>query len=790
MSKTSARTLDSQQLLSALLAFIVMSTVGGVLAAGFAVPFVGAASVVSKASLEFFEDLPDDFKVLEPSQVSVLRASDGTEIAQFYAENRIVVPLSDISQNVQNAVIAVEDQRFYQHKGVDPTGMLRALASNAAGADRQGASTLTQQYVRNVLVEAGIRSGDPTKIRAATETTTARKLREIKYALTLEKTLPDAKNQILEGYLNIAAFSPSTYGVEASSQHYFSHSAKEMTIPEAALLAGLTNAPGAYDPVAYPDLAKDRMDWVLQKMLENEFIDQAQYDQGVATQISDILHVTNHVGGCASAGSAAYFCDYVVGEIQNSELFGKTATERNQLLLRGGLQITTTLDLSKQKAADDTIANYVPVGDPSNVKGAIVAVEPGTGKIQAMAQNTSYGTDSNDSSVSQISFSADYKHGGIENNGFQPGSSFKPFVLAEWYQMGRSGYETMNTDPTTFPAGNWNISCSDDSYVEQWKVDNANPGEGGTHSVVQSTAMSINVAYAKMIQQMDICAVTDLAAKMGVTKADGSPIDPRPSITLGTMNVPPLNMANAYATFAAHGVYCKPIAINKVTDHSGTEMAVPSADCSQVMDQTAADRVALTLTQVLGGQGTAKNYALAGRQAAGKTGTTEEMDNAWFVGFTPQLSSAVWMGHSEGTKPMNGQYIGGRYYATMYGSDAPAPMWKQFMDTSLSGTGAEPFTQVSLGAGQPAQPSGGNAKKTSGQLPAPVGDAAGQASAQAAQAAPADESGAAAQVGAALPAAPAPGSAPTAAGRKEFTISLSPSGSGGAVATGPIGGNG
>ncbi|QKD78981.1 transglycosylase domain-containing protein [Actinomyces marmotae] len=789
MSKTSARTLDSQQLLSALLAFIVMSTVGGLLVSGFAVPFVGAASVISKASREFFEDLPDDFKVLEPSQVSVLRAADGTEIAQFYAENRIVVPLKDISKNVRNAVIAVEDQRFYQHEGVDPTGMLRALASNAAGADRQGASTLTQQYVRNVLVEAGIRSGDPAKIRAATEPTTARKLREIKYALTLEKTLPDAKNQILEGYLNIAAFSPSTYGVEASAQHYFSHSAKEMTIAEAALLAGLTNAPGAYDPVSYPDLAKDRMNWVLQKMLDNEFIDQAQYDEAVATQVSDILNVTNHVGGCASAGSAAYFCDYVVGEIQNSELFGKTATERNQLLLRGGLQITTTLDLRKQKAADDTIANYVPIGDPSNVKGAIVAVEPGTGKIQAMAQNTSYGTDSSDPSVSQISYSADYKHGGIENNGFQPGSSFKPFVLAQWYQMGRSGYETMNTDPTTFPAANWNISCSEDTFVEQWKVGNANPGEGGTHSVVQSTAMSINVAYAKMIQQMDICAVTSLAAKMGMTKADGNPIDPRPSITLGTMNVPPLNMANAYATFAAHGVYCKPIAINKVTDHSGTEMAVPSADCSQVMDQTAADRVALTLTHVFGGQGTAKNHGLAGRPAAGKTGTTEEMDNAWFVGFTPQLSTAVWMGHSEGTKPMNGQYIGGRYYATMYGSDAPAPMWKQFMDTSLAGTGAEPFTQVSLGAGQPAQPSGGNAKNTSGQFPGLTGDAGAQ-TAQAPQAATADQPGTVAQADADLPAGQLPGSAPTAASRKEFTTSLSPAGSGGAVATGPAGGNG
>jgi len=697
-----------------LLVFLLLSGVGGILTAGFAMPFVGVATAITGASEDFFNELPDDFNALEPSQISSIKASDGTEIAKFYAENRIVVPLDSISVNIQHAIVAVEDQRFYQHKGVDPTGIIRAVVSNANGGS-QGASTLTQQYVRNVLIEAGLQKDDSSAVAAATERSTARKLREIKYALTLEKKFN--KEQILEGYLNIAAFGPSTYGVEASARHYFSHSANELSIPEAALLAGLTNAPGAYDPVAFPDKAKDRMDWVLEKMYEEKFISQEEYEAGKTTQIADILHVTETVGGCGAAGQAAYFCEYVRGEIENSELFGATEAERRQRLLRGGLNITTTLDLAKQSAADAAVQAYVPTGDESNVKAVLVSVEPGTGRILAIAQNTNYGVATeSDPTSTQISLGVDAKHGGLENtdgtSGFQPGSSFKAFVLAEWYQEDHSPYTSFNTSPTVFPASTWTISC-DPSKADEWRVGNADPSEGGTHNVIDSTRMSINVGYARMTAQMDICNITGLAARLGVTKNDGSALAPSPSIALGSQEVTPLQMANAYATFAAHGMYCKPIAIDSITDYDGNSLPVPPADCTQVMQAKAADQTATTLTSVLTSNGTGK-YAIlnGGRPAAGKTGTTERMDNAWFVGFTPSLSAAVWMGHSEGYSTMAPQYIGGRYYPTMYGSDAPAPLWKMYMDAALANTPVTGFSSASTGP-QTSNPGNGGSTNAS-----------------------------------------------------------------------------
>lgn len=718
MSKPPARgrSLSPAQVVSMLLVFLLLSSAGGILSAGFAMPMVGAVTAVTNASAQLFDELPDDFNILEPSEISVIKASDGTQITQFYAENRIVVPLSDMSINIQNAIVAVEDKRFYQHKGVDPAGIVRAVLSNASSGDTQGASTLTQQYVRNVLVEAGLQADDSAAIAAAKAPTVARKLREVKYALTLEQKY--SKQQILEGYLNIAAFGPSTYGVEASAQHYFSHSASELSIAEAALMAGITNAPAAYDPITYPEEAKDRMDWVLEKMYEEEFITAEEYEEAKNTQITDLLNVTETVGGCAAAGSAAYFCEYVVSEIENSELYGATEAERRQRLMRGGLEITTTIDLALQGAADGAVQEYVPTGDPSNVKAALVSVEPGTGRIVAMSQNTNYGNAyEGDPTATQISFSADASHGGMVNSdgtsGFQPGSTFKAFVLAQWYAEGRSGYTTMNTDPTTFPASTWRISC-DPSKTDTWRVGNANSAEGGTHNVIQNTAMSINVGFARMTAAMDICSITSLAASLGVTNNAGEALTPSPSIALGSQEVTPLQMANAYATFAAHGVYCRPIAIDRIVDSDGNDMPVPSADCTQAMDSTAADQTALTLTNVMTSQGTGRSAILNGRPSAGKTGTTERMDNAWFVGFTPELSAAVWLGHSDGYYPMDQQVVGGRYYYTMYGSDAPAPLWKTYMDAALAGKPASSFPQVSLGV-QPKAPPSNQSEETSGQ---------------------------------------------------------------------------
>ena len=670
-----------------LVVFLALSGVGGVLSAGFATPFVGVTAALTKASAELFEELPSDFNVQQPSQISTLLASDGTEITKFYAENRIVVPLSQISVNMQNAIVAVEDQRFYQHQGVDPTGMVRALVSNNAGGSRQGASTLTQQYVRNTLIETGLKNDDHKIIKDATESTVARKLREMKFALSLEQKY--SKQQILEGYLNIAAFSPSTYGVEASARHYFSKSAKDLTVAEAALMAGTTNAPSAYDPVTQPELAKNRMDWVLAKMLEEKFITKQQYDEAVATPIASMLHVSESPAGCGAAGSAAYFCTYVVNEILGSENFGPNVAARRQLLTRGGLKITTTLNLERQSAADSVIQARTPIGGSDGANSTIVSIEPGTGRIQALAQNTNY-------EDSQLVFAADAKHGGIElpdgNVGFQPGSTFKAIILAEWLKTGHTPYQMLNASaPKNYGPNTFTVSCDPDRAAGSWPVNNVAGTNAGMMTVREATKQSINTGFTEMLRDLDVCEVTKLAASMGITKADGSQLDPDPSIALGSTPVPPLSMANAYATFASGGKYCKPIAIDQILDASGTSMAVPGADCTQAMDQGAADETAKTLRATSEPGGTAKD-AVFGRPIAGKTGTTDEAENTWFVGFTPQLSTAVWIGDAtESGRSLVGRTIGGVYFPKIYGSDLAVPMWRDYMSQAVANDPALPI---------------------------------------------------------------------------------------------------
>ena len=689
MAKSSARgrSLTPPQVVSMLVVFLTLSCVGGVLSAGFAAPFVGATAALTKASAELFEELPSDFNVQQPSQISTLLAADGTEITKFYAENRIVVPLNSISVNMQNAIVAVEDQRFYQHQGVDPTGMVRALVSNNAGGSRQGASTLTQQYVRNTLIETGLKNDDHKIIKDATESTVARKLREMKFALSLEQKY--SKQQILEGYLNIAAFSPSTYGVEASARHYFSKSAKDLTVAEAALMAGTTNAPSAYDPVTQPELAKNRMDWVLSKMLEEKFITKQQYDEAVATPIASMLHVSESPAGCGAAGNAAYFCTYVVNEILGSENFGPDIASRRQLLTRGGLKITTTLNLERQSAADSVIQARTPIGGSDGANSTIVSIEPGTGRIQALAQNTNY-------EDSQLVFAADAKHGGIElpdgNVGFQPGSTFKAIILAEWLKTGHTPYQMLNASaPKNYGPNTFTVSCDPDRAAGPWLVNNVAGTNAGMMTVREATKQSINTGFTEMLRDLDVCEVTKLAASMGITKADGSQLDPDPSIALGSTPVPPLSMANAYATFASGGKYCKPIAIDQILDASGTSMAVPSADCTQAMDQGAADETAKTLRATSEPGGTAKD-AVFGRPIAGKTGTTDEAENTWFVGFTPQLSTAVWIGDAtESGRSLVGRTIGGVYFPKIYGSDLAAPMWRDYMSQAVANDPALPI---------------------------------------------------------------------------------------------------
>ncbi|MDD9205434.1 transglycosylase domain-containing protein, partial [Georgenia sp. 10Sc9-8] len=404
-----------------LIAFVLVAVLGGVLTAGIVMPAVGAAGAVTSASTNLFEELPTELEVPQASEQSVILAGDGSHLATFYFENRIVVPLEEIAQPMRDAVVAVEDRRFYEHNGVDTEGTARALVENVFGDELQGASTLTQQYVKNVLIEQGRIAGDEDAIAAATETTISRKLREAKLAISLEQQV--SKDAILTGYLNIAQFGPSHYGVESAANYYFNKSAADLTIAESAMLARITQSPAKWDPVRNPENAKDGRDTVLGTMLRNGFITQEQFDEASAVPIEEMLDPQRTPRGCAVAGNAAYFCDYVVDEILGSEVFGETEDERRQLLNRGGLIIRTTLDRERQADAMAALTAEVPVNDPSGIKSALSSVEPGTGHILAMAQTTPYGRASEEQpGATEMNLNAGTDHGG--GDGFQTGSTF------------------------------------------------------------------------------------------------------------------------------------------------------------------------------------------------------------------------------------------------------------------------------------------------------------------------------------------------------------------------------
>ena len=412
-----------------LLALVLTSGLGGVLLAGLLVPAAASVGAVTNSAEKMIGELPQEVSLPEPSEQSVMRWADGTLMARFYAENRIIVPMDRINQTMRDAVVAIEDKRFFEHNGVDPTGIMRAVVNNVTGGPLEGASTLTQQYVRNSLIEAGRQAGDEELIDSARETTVGRKLREISLALAVEKQM--SKEEVLHGYLNIAQFGPSQYGVEAAAQHYFSISAADLDANQAALLAGITQSPNRWDPVQYPEAAETRRNVVLGEMVSQGYIDRATYDAAIATPVPAMLNVSDTRNGCAQAGSAAYFCEYVVKDLLNNESWGSTRAERTQMLYRGGLIVDTTLDPALQEAGWESLVGAVPVDDRSGVDASLVTVQPGTGHIVAMVQNTDWGDPSEERpDATQVNLNVGRSHGG--GLGFQAGSSFKAFTLVEW----------------------------------------------------------------------------------------------------------------------------------------------------------------------------------------------------------------------------------------------------------------------------------------------------------------------------------------------------------------------
>jgi membrane peptidoglycan carboxypeptidase len=663
----------------------LISAVAGLLLAGMLLPIVGGVGLIARTGANDFENLPAELRVQPLPQVSRILAADGSTLATFYFQNRVPVTIQQIPPVMQRALIAVEDVRFYEHHGVDFKGALRALFHNGTtGGVQQGGSTLTQQYVKNVLTENALARGDKKAAEAAHADTLTRKFQEARYALALEQKY--TKQQILQSYLNIAYFGDGAYGVGTAARHYFDEPVSKLTLVQASLLAGLVQSPEAYDPRTFPHAAKARRDVVLGQMLKYHFISDTAYSHAVSQPIK--LHLQIQGNGCETS-SAPYFCDYVQHVIENSPAFGPTVAARKKLLLQGGLTIHTTLDPRVQKAADHAVRKYVHPRDKSGVAGAEAVVEPGTGKVLALSVNKPYGQDAK-KGQNTLDYAVDRKYGG-GTRGFPAGSTFKLFVLAAALKEGIPLNTTIYAPPSITVTGFTNCAGAP---VSDWPVHNAGDSEAGRFDLTTGTWFSVNTFFAQLEQRTGICTPVKLAEAMGVRQENGKPPEQYAPFTLGSSSsgYSALDIAGAYATMAAHGRYCQPIAITSVSNRDGKNISVPQEACDQVVPPGLADTITWILSGVLTKPGaTAANVGEPGRPAAAKTGTA---DNNWasnFAGYVPQMAAAVWVGDPKRLRSLNGLTIGGTYYSEVFGATIAGPIWRDTMQAALRGVPVEPL---------------------------------------------------------------------------------------------------
>jgi len=615
---------------------------------------IGVLGVLALASFSFGVILAidqqlrglDPFKQVGKQQVDgYVYAGDGHTILAVLrgSQSRVLVQSDQISPWVKQAIVATEDKRFYEHRGIDLRGMARALWADIRHESAvQGGSTITQQFVKNQLT--------------GNASTITRKLKEAALAWQLEQKW--SKDQILTAYLNTIYFGNGAYGIERAARTYFGHSALKLTLPEAALLAGIPEDPSQYDPVTHPRAAKARRDLVLKLMLEQNIISEGQYANALRAPMPRPQDV--HLSGVL--GQAPYFGEYVKQQLLADKRFGP------KRVYGGGYRVYTTIDLRLQMLARAAIEKYLP--SPDGPQAALVALNPSTGDVLAMYGGRSFHT-------SQFNLAVQGER--------QPGSSFKPFVLATALEQGISPLSVFDSHPVSIFLGN-----------KYWTPHNYEGEYLGPINLVKAIAVSDNSVFAQLTKDVGPANVARTAHAMGIT----SPLQGVFSIGLGTQVVNPLEMARAYATFANDGVRVdgsvfgdEPRAITKIEglDAKGKpEVLYDNAPVGKrVLSSTDAEMVTQLLQGVVtGGTGTAA--ALPDRPVAGKTGTTENYGDAWFVGYTPQLVTAVWVGYPKGVRPMLTEFHGG----PVVGGTFPALIWKAFMQPALKELGAqpEPFT--------------------------------------------------------------------------------------------------
>ena len=653
--------------------FILVSLLAGGVFAGLLIPFAAGIGIAARDGAESFQNIEVNALVVgELPGRTVMVAGDGSPITTFYRENRQELTLAQISPQLQQALLAIEDRRFYEHGPVDLRGVLRALVANLqAGEVEEGASTLTMQYARNLLVrEAG---DDQVQLAAALAATPERKIAEIKYAIALEEQY--SKDQILEGYLNTVFFGNRSYGIEVAARNYFSVNASALSLPQAATLAGLVQDPNGYDPTRNPAVATDRRNVVLDAMVVAGFITEQEAVAAKATPMA--LAVPPSRNGCLAAGKAARFCDYAYNWLLTRPELGATLEERQTRLQTGGLAIKTTMSAIAQKSAEDAITAYVEPTNP--VAAASAVVQPGTGQVLAVATSRIFGEDTA-IGQSTVNYAVDAQYG--QSKGFQAGSTFKIFTLTAAMEAGLSLFDRFPGSPTEYTEF---LNCETGVQFPPYEPGNSTGDTAGSITMLDATARSVNSAFVGLEEQITQCAAATMAERLGMLRADGNPLQREPSFTLGTDEVSPLRMAESMATLAARGLHCTAYPVTEVLDRDGSVLLAPQPECQQVVDQRWADAANYALQGVMTGSGTGARVALD-RPSAGKTGTTNDNIAVWFTGFTPNLAASVWVGNPDSNRyPLENVTLNGVFYDEVFGGRVPGPIWQATMQNTLNG---------------------------------------------------------------------------------------------------------
>ena len=636
-----------------------LSAIAGLLTFALITPVAAVAGYASSAGIVAFEGLPEYIKPVNASQTSTLYANqDGKPVAlaSFYHENRISVDYDQMSPNMINAVVATEDPRFFQHGGVDILALIRAtLGVATSGLSGPGGSTITMQYVKNTLVEAANIEGDEAGIALATETTIERKIREIRLAIALESV--STKQEILAGYLNLAFFGNRINGIEAASNYYFGVKAKDLSVPQAAMLTAMLRAPNAYKPDVAENLpiAKTRRDYVINNMRDEGYITAAEAETYKAEPVVPNINETKT--GCEANQATAYFCDYVVWVVRNSEEFGPTLEDREVLLRRGGLEIYSTMDLELQNTTDEVVKAELPVDNRWALGAASVSVEVGTGRVLSMSQNRIFDQEvDDDPATTSVNYSTDKAYGG--SSGFQTGSTYKIFVLAEWLSKGFLLGDQVDARDRVWKVEDFSAKCG--GIAGDWDPNNFGNTQFEYLSALSATIQSVNTAYATMASFLDLCDIRDRAAAFGVKRADGNELLYVQASVLGTNELSPLTMAAAMSGFANDGIYCSPIAIDRVVVRStGLEMKVPTTECNRAVTSEVAAAASYAFQLVVSG-GTGSASRTPDRvPLAGKTGSTDRFLHTWMTGYSSKVATATWVGNVSGAQNVGGVSIDG-----------------------------------------------------------------------------------------------------------------------------------